>query len=97
MTGFQLTPYETRQLAAIHEWQAQSPGWGARLMAKPGGRIAQAVQSMVPVDALRAALTGVNRVAERLSDEQSILKRAKAGSLEELLSLIHISEPTRPY
>lgn len=87
MTAFLLTPYETQQLAAIHQWQAQSPGWGTRLMAKPGGRIAQAVQSMVPVDALRAALTGVNRVAERLCDEQSILKRAHAGSMEALRAM----------
>lgn len=79
-----LTDYEARQLEALRAWQSESPGWGARLMAKPGGKVAGVVQALVPEDALRAALDGVNRVAEKLSDDRAILKRGKVESLEEL-------------
>src|SRR5688572_18299561 len=79
-----LTDYERRQLREIRAWQAESPGWGSRLLAKPGGKLATAVQSVVPMDALRAALDGVNRVAEKLSDERAILKRADVDSIDQL-------------
>lgn len=79
-----LTDYETRQLKLIRDWQAESPGWGTRLLAKPGSKIASAVQTLVPEDALRAALDGVNRIAEKFSDERPILKRAGVATLGEL-------------
>jgi hypothetical protein len=79
-----LSDYEKRQLKLIRDWQAESPGWGTRLLAKPGSKIAGAVQALVPEDALRAALDGVNRVAEKFSDERPILKRAGVSSLSEL-------------
>ncbi|MGQ0697204.1 MAG: EcsC family protein [Panacagrimonas sp.] len=79
-----LTEYESRQLALIRAWQSESPGWGTRLLAKPGSKIAGAVQAMVPEDALRAALDGVNRMAEKLSGDKSILKRAGVQSLDQL-------------
>ncbi|TDU28205.1 EcsC family protein [Panacagrimonas perspica] len=79
-----LTDYEKRQLKLIRDWQAESPGWGTRLLAKPGSKIAGAVQALVPEDALRAALDGVNRVAEKFSDERPILKRAGVATLGEL-------------
>jgi len=79
-----LTDYETRQLKLIRDWQAESPGWGTRLLAKPGSKIAGAVQALVPEDALRAALDGVNRVAEKFSDERPILRRAGVATLGEL-------------
>lgn len=79
-----LTEYESRQLKLIRDWQSESPGWGTRLLAKPGSKVASAVQALVPEDALRAALDGVNRVAEKLSDERPILKRAGVASLDEL-------------
>jgi hypothetical protein len=82
-----LTEYEKRQLRLIRDWQAESPGWGTRLLAKPGSKIAGAVQALVPEDAIRAALEGVNRVAEKLSDERSILKR---GGVTELEALRHL-------
>ena len=81
-----LTEYEKQQLRLIRDWQAESPGWGTRLLAKPGSKIAGAVQAMVPEDALRAALNGVNRMAEKLSDEKSILKRGGVTELSELRS-----------
>jgi hypothetical protein len=79
-----LTEYETRQLKLIRDWQAEAPGWGTRLLAKPGSKVASAVQALVPEDALRAALEGVNRVAEKLSDERSIIKRAGVAELADL-------------
>ena len=79
-----LSDYEAQQWQEIQTWQGENPGWGTRLLAKPGGKIASAMQSMVPEDALRAALDGVNRVAERLSDDRSILKRGGVAMLEEL-------------
>ena len=79
-----LTEYEKRQLRLIRDWQAESPGWGTRLLAKPGSKVASAVQALVPEDAIRAALEGVNRVAEKLSDERSILKRGGVADLAAL-------------
>lgn len=79
-----LSEYESRQLKAIREWQGETPGWGTRLLAKPGGQIAGAVQALVPEDALRAALEGVNRLAEKLADERRLLARAGAESLDDL-------------
>lgn len=81
-----LSEYETRQLQQIREWQDEQPGWGTRLLARPGSKVAGAVQALVPEDALRAALDGVNRVAEKFSDEGPILKRAGIESLTELRS-----------
>lgn len=79
-----LTEYEQSQLALIRKWQDEAPSWGTRLLARPSGKVASAVQAMVPVEALRAALEGVNRVAEKLSDERSVLRRADATELAEL-------------
>lgn len=79
-----MTPYETQQFASIGRWQAEPPGWGSRLLARPGSRIAQAVQSLVPVEALKAALLGVNHLAQRLSDEQALIKRARVSTLADL-------------
>lgn len=79
-----LNPYEQRQLALIRAWQAEAPGWGTRLLASPSRKVASAVQAMVPEDVLRAALDGVNRMAEKLADDRSILKRAHLDSLERL-------------
>lgn len=79
-----LTPYEQRQLDAIRAWQAEAPGWGTRLLANPSRKVASAVQAMVPEEALRAALDGVNRMAVKLADDRSILKRARLASLDRL-------------
>ena len=79
-----MTPYETRMLKRIRAWQAAPPGWGARLLAKPRGKLAELVQDIVPVGALRAALTGADRLGRKLSDERSILRQAGVVSLAEL-------------
>ena len=79
-----MTPYEQRALKRIRAWQAKPPGWGARLLAGPGGKLAQVVQDLVPESALRAALEGADKLGRRLSDERSILKEAGAASIAEL-------------
>lgn len=84
MSSLTLTDYEKAQLRAIRAWQVEAPGWGTRLLAKPGGKIAEAVQAVVPLEALRAALDGVNKFAEKLSDERAILKRGNFESLDQL-------------
>ena len=79
-----MTPYERKALKEIHAWQAQPPGWGTRVLAKPGGQVAKVVEVLVPTGALRAALSGADRLGRKLSDERSILKRAGIATLAEL-------------
>jgi hypothetical protein len=79
-----MTPYERKALERIRAWQAEAPGWGARLMAKPGSKVAEVVQVLVPTTALRAALGGADRLGRKLSDERSILKRGNAADLRAL-------------
>jgi len=76
--------YEQKALREIRAWQAQPPGWGTRLLARPGSAIANAVQDLVPERALRSALTGADALGRKLSDERSILKRAGAKDLAAL-------------
>ena len=79
-----LTPYEQKTLRELRAWQAEIPSWGTRLLAKPGSKVAQVVQVLVPPVALRAALEGADRLARRLSDQRSILKRAGVAAIAEL-------------
>ncbi len=79
-----ITAYEQQVLKELRAWQAEAPGWGTRLMAKPGGKVAQVVQVLVPAAALRAALEGADALARKLSDRRSILKRARVATLAEL-------------
>ena len=79
-----LTAYEQKILKELRDWQAEMPGWGTRLLAKPGSKVANVVQVLIPPAALRAALEGADRLARKLSDQRSILKRAGVASLAEL-------------
>jgi hypothetical protein len=79
-----MSPYERQVLKEIRAWQAEPPSWGTRLLAKPGAKVAEAMQALVPTRALRAALTGADRLGRKLSDERSILKRAGVASLAAL-------------
>lgn len=79
-----LTDYEQQRFDELRDWLAESPGWGTRLLAKPGGQAAKAVQALVPVEALRAALNKANQFALRLSDERALLRRAGVESPEAL-------------
>lgn len=79
-----LSDYERQVLAELRQWQAEPPGWGTRLLARPSGAAAKAVQTLVPVDALRAALEAANTVALRLEDRKAILRKAGAADEAEL-------------
>lgn len=79
-----MNPYEQQQLDRIRRWQAEAPGWGTRLMAKPSGQIAKVVQTFVPDSALKAALETANALADKLASERSILKRANVQDLSAL-------------
>ncbi len=80
-------PYEADVMAAFNRWRDEPPSWGTRLLAKPSGKVARAVQTLVPVEGLRAALEQANRLALRLNDEKAILKRAGVGDVAELRAL----------
>jgi hypothetical protein len=79
-----MTPYEQKALKQLRAWQLEPPGWGSRLLAKPGSKVAEVVQVLVPTTALRAALTGADRLGRKLSDERSLLRRAGAANLPAL-------------
>ena len=79
-----LTAYEQKTLRELRAWQAQPPGWGTRLLAKPGSKVAEVVQILVPTTALRSALAGSDRLGRRLVDRRSILKRAGVAEISQL-------------
>lgn len=79
-----MTVYERGQLAQIHAWQAESPGWGTRLLARPSASAAQMVQAIVPVSALRSVFKKFDQTAAKLSGASAILRRAGVESLEGL-------------
>lgn len=78
------TDYERRQLQRLRQWQAEGPDWGTRLLSKPTGLAGKMVQTIVPVSALKAGLNAFNAVAERLSGERSVLRRAGVADLAAL-------------
>lgn len=82
-----MNAYEQRCMDQIARWRAQPPGWGTRLLAKPGGAAARAVQNLVPVSALRAALETVNRTALKLTRDDALLRRAGVAAPADLRQL----------
>jgi hypothetical protein len=82
-----MTPYERKVLQELRDWQAEPPSWGTRLLAKPGGKVAEVVKVVVPTAALRAALNGADKLGRRLSDQRSILARAGVADLAALRAL----------
>lgn len=71
-----LTDYEQNVLDDLMRWQQQGPTWGTRLLAKPSGVTVKAVQSLVPVEALRLGLTKANQFARKMDDRRDVLKRS---------------------
>lgn len=82
-----MTEYEQLQLEALRQWEQETPGWGTRLLAKPGNKAATAVKTLVPVSALRAALNGLNDVAFRYSGRDALLKTAGVDDPRQLREL----------
>lgn len=82
-----MTEYEQLQLEALRQWEQETPGWGTRLLAKPGSKAATAVKTLVPVSALRAALHGLNDVAYRYSGRETLLQTAGVDEPHQLREL----------
>lgn len=82
-----MTEYEQLQLEALRRWEQEIPGWGTRLLAKPGSSAAGAVKAIVPVSALRASLNGLNDAAFRWSGRDALLKHAGVDTPQELRDL----------
>ncbi|HUS24184.1 MAG TPA: EcsC family protein [Candidatus Binatia bacterium] len=76
--------YEQKALRDTRRWLARDPGWGARLLAAPGTRLARLMEALLPTSALRRVLEGADRLGRNLADRRSILKAARAESLEAL-------------
>ncbi len=79
-----LNEYERARADEIQGWCVAPPGWGTRLMARPGKSAALAAQRLVPVDFLRAALKGLERAAGRVAGRRDVLRVAGVASLAEL-------------
>jgi hypothetical protein len=76
--------YEQQQLEQLRVWQTQPPGWLTRHLAQASGPLARFAQTLIPVSALKLALTGANAAAARLANTDRILQLADAASLDEL-------------
>lgn len=79
--------YELDRLAEIRRWQAQEPPPVARWFGKAAGPTSQAVQTMIPTEALRAALSAVQATAGRFSGHAALLKQARISRIEDLLEV----------
>lgn len=82
-----MNAYERRVLKELRAWQRRTPGWGTRLLAVPGRRLAGALESLVPASALRAALEAADRAGQRVADRRSILRLAGVATLDDLREL----------
>lgn len=80
----ELTAYERGQLAQLREWQQQQPDLGTRVLAKPSAGAAKLMQNVIPVSALRSALKGFERAAQKLGGPRAILRRGGVTTLAEL-------------
>lgn len=79
-----LTPYEQQQLEQVQAWQSRPPGWLTRHLAQASGPVARFAQTLIPVPALKLALTGANNLAARLANTERVLKLAGVATLAEL-------------
>jgi hypothetical protein len=76
--------YELSQLAELRRWQQQAPPPVARWFGRAAGPASQAVQTMIPTAALRAAIEGVQSAAGRFAGHATLLKQAKVARIEDL-------------
>ena len=76
--------YERQVWDTLTRWSAEKPAAVTRLFGRAAGPASQAMQSLIPTEALRAALSGVLSASQRFSGYTSLLQRAGVSSLEEL-------------
>lgn len=84
MSKATLSDYEQLQLDALQAWQDEPPGWLTRRLASASGPVARAAQNLIPVSALKLALTSANSMAARLANVDRVLALAGVGTLGEL-------------
>ena len=79
-----LRPYEQKRLQELNTWLQRPPGWISRGLDRVSSPAVRALQAVVPPQAISRALTGSSRLGERLANEKSILRLAKAVDIEQL-------------
>jgi hypothetical protein len=84
MKAGSLSAYEQQQLERLRAWQDEPPGWLARRFGEAAGPFTRMAQALVPVAALRLALTGTSELAARFASEQRLLDDAGVETLSQL-------------
>lgn len=80
------SPYERKQYAALCRWRDAEPTLVPRAATRTRGAVGRTVGKLIPAAALRLALESSQRLAEKTSDQRSILRRAGADSLADLVA-----------
>lgn len=78
--------YELDRLAELRRWQVQPPPPAARWFGKAAGPASQAVQTLIPLEALRSALAVVQSTAGRFNGHAALLRQAGITRVEDLRS-----------
>jgi hypothetical protein len=79
-----LSGYERAQWHRLNAWLDEPPPPFARWFAKAAGPTTRAVQSLIPLETLRAALDGVQLTAHRLAAREALLRDAGVGEIGDL-------------
>ncbi len=74
---------ETR-LAAVQDWERQSPSVGIRGLGQTSGRVAHFFRGAVPVSLIEMALNSANDLALRSTSTSTLLRWAKLDSVDSL-------------
>jgi len=69
-----LTPYEKTQIEAIAAWKCVKPGVSRRLLQKVTGQVSQFIGKALPGDTLSSVMTGINKMAGKLAQDDSIFR-----------------------
>lgn len=79
-----MNDYERKQWEALQRWQAQPPPPVARWLGKAAGPASQAVQNLIPTEALRLALSAVDATASRFAGQAALIRQARVARVEDL-------------
>jgi len=86
-----LDDYEAGQVAQIAAWKSETPGIAKRVLRNVTAPLGTLVNKVLPKNTVQAAIDGVNKMANQLAQDDSILKDPKLkaqgiNSLEEIAS-----------
>ncbi len=87
MPATALTDYEARQVAGIVAWKTAEPGRLARVLTFLTRPLAWLAHLIIPERVIRHTLELGRAVAQRLTDQRFVLRRARLSSLDELARL----------